>query len=413
MTKQILVIQHAGVMGGSVTTLVQIARQLPAYGYRLLVCLLNPTSDVIRFHEENGIPYCINRRILPFPHTSGSWMHFGDPINSYACLKGLLFWRRSLQETERLVQSAACDLVHLNSSILLPSAFALHHMGQHFIWHVREAAQPRYAGNRLRLLRRCLTRFPAERVFLSASDRREWMGRGELGVVIPHGVPQAWFEDPPSGERPRETEGLPLDVKIILYVGGFVRIKGIFILLHALRILKSEGIRFVCIMPGTNRVRGGGWRSKIGRAALKTVQGGTDEARALQMIRDLDLQENLKLMTFQTDMLKLLQSCDMLVFPATVPHFAVPVIEAAAAGRAVVASDYPAMRELVADGDTGLLVRAGDPDALASAIASLCADDTRRHQLGDVARARARQFRTVTAETKSMAQVYERALALA
>ena len=45
MAKQILVIQHAGVMGGSVTTLVQLAQLLPYYGYNLLVCLLNPSPE--------------------------------------------------------------------------------------------------------------------------------------------------------------------------------------------------------------------------------------------------------------------------------------------------------------------------------------------------------------------------------
>ena len=118
-------------------------------------------------------------------------------------------------------------------------------------------------------------------------------------------------------------------------------------------------------------------------------------------------------MPFQTNMVNLFRVADLLVFPATVPHFAVPVVEAAAAGRAVIASDYPAMRELVSDGETGLLVPAGDPHALASAIFSLFADDAQRHRLGDAARRRARQARTVAAEAKSMAQVYDRALALA
>jgi len=47
------------------------------------------------------------------------------------------------------------------------------------------------------------------------------------------------------------------------------------------------------------------------------------------------------------------------------------ILESYAAGRAVVASDLGSRRELVRDGETGLLYRVGDPEALAGAIATL------------------------------------------
>ena len=51
--------------------------------------------------------------------------------------------------------------------------------------------------------------------------------------------------------------------------------------------------------------------------------------------------------------------------PFTVPHFARPVMEAAAMAKPAVASDVEGMDELVVDGQTGVLVRAGDAKALA------------------------------------------------
>ena len=52
-----------------------------------------------------------------------------------------------------------------------------------------------------------------------------------------------------------------------------------------------------------------------------------------------------------------------------------------AAGRAVVSTDLPSIREIV-DKDRGVLVPPGDPAALADAIAGLLEDDARREAMG-------------------------------
>lgn len=67
----------------------------------------------------------------------------------------------------------------------------------------------------------------------------------------------------------------------------------------------------------------------------------------------------------------------------------IPVVlmEAMAAARAVVAGDLPTIRELVADGETGLLVPPNDAQILADRIGALIDDGTRRAALGQAARA--------------------------
>ncbi len=60
------------------------------------------------------------------------------------------------------------------------------------------------------------------------------------------------------------------------------------------------------------------------------------------------------------------------------------VVEAMAAGKAVVASDFPPVRELL--GDCGVLVPAGDPAALASALERLVLSPSIRHAQGERAR---------------------------
>ena len=69
------------------------------------------------------------------------------------------------------------------------------------------------------------------------------------------------------------------------------------------------------------------------------------------------------------------------------------LIEAAACGRAIVTTDVPGCREVVADGENGLLVPARDPAALAGALKRLIGDGRPRARFGAAGRVRAeREF---------------------
>ncbi|CAN5322458.1 hypothetical protein BH18ACT12_BH18ACT12_23370 [soil metagenome] len=88
--------------------------------------------------------------------------------------------------------------------------------------------------------------------------------------------------------------------------------------------------------------------------------------------------------------------------PSRREGFGVACLEAMAHGRSVVATDVGGLRDLVVDGETGLVVPARDPAALRDALETLLADRKLRHRLGAAARERARQkfsWETVTDAT--------------
>jgi glycosyltransferase involved in cell wall biosynthesis len=71
------------------------------------------------------------------------------------------------------------------------------------------------------------------------------------------------------------------------------------------------------------------------------------------------------------------------VVPSVWPEpFGLPVVEAMAAGRPVVASRVGGIPELVAHGETGLLVEPDDPEALAAALLTLLQDPGRGQAMG-------------------------------
>jgi glycosyltransferase involved in cell wall biosynthesis len=72
--------------------------------------------------------------------------------------------------------------------------------------------------------------------------------------------------------------------------------------------------------------------------------------------------------------------------------FGIVALEAAAAGKAAIVSAIGGLKDVVADGETGILVPPGDREALRAALRLLCEDPETRERMGEAARARARLF---------------------
>jgi glycosyltransferase involved in cell wall biosynthesis len=88
--------------------------------------------------------------------------------------------------------------------------------------------------------------------------------------------------------------------------------------------------------------------------------------------------------------------------PSRREGFGVACLEAMAHGRPVVATNVGGLRDLVVEGETGLVVPPGDPPALRAALAQLLADPDLRSALGAAGRRRARErfsWRAVTDAT--------------
>jgi glycosyltransferase involved in cell wall biosynthesis len=88
----------------------------------------------------------------------------------------------------------------------------------------------------------------------------------------------------------------------------------------------------------------------------------------------------------------------------------VALIEAMAAGKAVVATAVGGVPDLIASEETGLLVPAGDSQALGEAIGRLAADPARRRQLGLAGRAFVSERYSVSRLVEDIERLYRSAL---
>ncbi|MEL7061228.1 MAG: glycosyltransferase family 4 protein [Acidobacteriota bacterium] len=89
---------------------------------------------------------------------------------------------------------------------------------------------------------------------------------------------------------------------------------------------------------------------------------------------------------------RLLQQAHVVVQPSLKEGWGMTVIEANACGTPVVAAAVAGLRDSVRDGETGLLVPPGDPEALAAGVRSLFETPQRRAALGENAQRWAARF---------------------
>ena len=86
------------------------------------------------------------------------------------------------------------------------------------------------------------------------------------------------------------------------------------------------------------------------------------------------------------------------------------LVEAAAIGRPIIATDVAGCREIVRDGIEGLLVKPGDVESVCLALARLAEDKTLRAQMGNAARTRFEERFTEAAVCSTIIDLYQRLL---
>jgi glycosyltransferase involved in cell wall biosynthesis len=210
-------------------------------------------------------------------------------------------------------------------------------------------------------------------VAMSTKIQEEMAGAGiarERIALIHHGVDTERFR--PAGPRERDalrrSLGLPRGV-LAIFTGRLLRGKGLETLLEAFGAVAAA------------------------RPDPHLVLVGSGEGQALSVEEDLraevrarGLEERVVFAGRQDAVESYLRAADMFVFPSVFEALGISLVEAAACGLPAVASRTGGIVDVVEDGRSGLLVAPGRASELASALASLESDASRREAMGDRAR---------------------------
>ncbi len=145
-------------------------------------------------------------------------------------------------------------------------------------------------------------------------------------------------------------------------------------------------------------------------ARLLIIGEGDEQAGLERRAADLALSGRVQWLGLRSDVPELLAAADVFVLPSLQEGFPMVVLEALAAGKAVVATEVGAISKVVRDGENGLLVPPGDARALAGAIGYLLHDPALRRRLGDNGRALVREHFDFEATVTRYDEVYRSVL---
>jgi len=115
---------------------------------------------------------------------------------------------------------------------------------------------------------------------------------------------------------------------------------------------------------------------------------GPERAALERQARQLGLDNRARFLGWRDDAPALLAACDFLVVPSRSEPLGNTIVEAWAAERPVIATETAGPRELIASGETGLLVPAEDAESLALAMTRLAEDRELRRRLAAAGHAR-------------------------
>jgi len=213
---------------------------------------------------------------------------------------------------------------------------------------------------RNKLLLSLLVRLARRVVVIGTSNTRFWRRWGSTPrkeVLATYSVDtDVWLNAAnrllPNRKTLRKQMGLGANEKLFLFVGRLHPVKGIDLLVEAVRNLCTEG-------------------SEAPRFKVFLAGDGPDRENLSSLIRKYGLRDRIRLLgpVQQCDLAEYYAAADWLVLPSRNEPWGLVINEALCFGVPVVASDVVgAVEDLVADGTTGFIFRAEDVGSLCRAL---------------------------------------------
>jgi glycosyltransferase involved in cell wall biosynthesis len=369
---------HGG--GGAGTYVRLVGRELVRRGVRVSVvaawCPHCPS-----FTDDDGI--AVHR-----PQNKGNWHWY---LGKVPGLRGLATparylehgwaWHRMLEALHRRQRFSVVEFTEGGDfwhafRHSFPVVTHLHGSRFTFLRHSHRPVSP--ADHRQRRLELAFIR-RARRVFSPSRSLLEIV-RQEMEGPLPPEVVLPYPLDPlllaPDGDEAAERESLP---PTVLFAARNDPVKGAAVLLRAVPLVRRQVPGAAFLFVGPQPPAGEPWP------------------------------EGLRCVPFMPKdrLLRHYREAALCVVPSLWDNSPNTVYEAMAAGRAVVASRVGGIPELVADGDTGLLVPPGDSEQLAAAITRLLADPELRQAMGRAGRARIQQLAGLEQNVSERLAAYE------
>ena len=210
--------------------------------------------------------------------------------------------------------------------------------------------------------------------------------------IVPPGVDHAFFG---PGHRPqaRRALGLPLDGRLLLFVGRIQPLKCADVAIETLAELVESGrepYRLVVV---------GGPSGPYGEKSLQRLHDVADGRGVRDHVHFIEPQPHELLSSYY-------RAADVCLVPSRSESFGLVALEAAACGTPVVASAVGGLTTLVDHGHTGFLVEDPDPGAYAAAVRRVFDEPLAAERLSTASVLRARRY-TWRAAARTLVELHD------
>lgn len=184
-------------------------------------------------------------------------------------------------------------------------------------------------------------------------------------VVINNGIDQKKFDPSRSFKNIRQELNIAEDATLLLFVARFIHQKQPLKLIEAFAKAQQQDPKLKLLMVGD----------------------GDQKATALQMVKDLQIENKVIFQPFRQDVPDVLKASDIFILPSLWEGLPIGLLEAMAMGKAIIGTQVDGTSEVIRDNENGVLISTdGLEGNLAKAIVGLAADSELRRRLGEAAR---------------------------
>ncbi len=403
----VLYVHHRPELGGAPTSLYHLLGALDRERFRPVV--LCPKGDTAALFASAGVP------VYPGPISTFSHV--------VTCTYHGLRWAMLARElaraapharvVARLVRQERAAVVHLNEGNLMLAAWVARLSGARVVWHFRGMLAEGHRGRRRRLVRACLARWGDAVIAIDSGVAGPLADLPNLQIVH-NSVDLGSFQQA-DGEAVRRELGIPPDAPVAGMVGRVRTEEGSLDFLRAAAHLQAKLPQAHFLLVGGGARSPAFFRTAEGRLLLAAGLIRDELADAQALAARLGLAK-VRFVPFRQDAAAVYAALDVVVTGGEA-GIGRQALEAAAAGRPIVAASRRPVPDLVVEGETGYLVPPGDSAALADRLHALLAPPAcggypaRRAAMGSAARALAEERFDPAANAARIMAIYDRLLA--
>lgn len=363
------------IKGGAARMVIALAKGLESSGVYSPV-IITPQPDLIL----DELTALVNVKTVKGPPLQAL---YGEPYSSPALVHQ---YKESVVELSAIFRALDVDIVVSCTNTFTEGVLAAAQVGiPSVVWNqgfVSNAALHQSYRASQHILQRELLKAATENVFISHWTRN--VAEALYGELSNSSVIHNWLPETEGPTQPTK----PPRAQSIGFFGTFEPHKGFGDLLRAF-----ESV--IAVIP---------------QAQLVVFSGSQFPEAISNQIAERGLSDHVQHRGYTSTPIDEMESLSVIAVPSLIENFGLVAAEAGKAGKPVIATDLGGLREVVIDGETGLLFPAGNYEQLAECILILLTNEALSDSLGSKARIHVEESFNETRQTAQFEKLFSRVL---